>query len=84
MKNLTSDKERDSDMAAFEMAYHSVSNNSHDEYQKFSSWVHDIFIPKGEILIDIGNFQTCNEELMPLVERKIRKHPWIWRIFFMV
>lgn len=50
----------------------------------FIRWVQNIFISENGYIVDTGNYQTVNDELMRRVDRKIKKHPLIWKLFFMV
>lgn len=54
------------------------------EYLAFSQFMQNAFISEDGYIIDTGNFQTANLELIDLVYRKIKKHPIIWKLFFMV
>lgn len=55
-----------------------------DDDLDFIRWVHNIFISENGYIVDTGNYKTVNRELMRLVDKKIKKHPLIWKLFFMV
>lgn len=60
-----------------------------DEFQRkrylyFSEYMHSIFISKYGYIVDIGNYETVNFEMMYEIEEKIKKHPIIWKLFFMI
>ena len=77
------DKERMEDaMSKFEIAY--TSDDLREEYLQFSRFVQGAFISPGAWIIDTGNYQTVNRELIEDIYCKIRKHPLIWKLFFRV
>lgn len=55
-----------------------------EEYLQFSRFMHSIFISRYGWIVDTGNFQTVNRQLMFDVLDKIHRHPLLWKIFFMV
>lgn len=60
------------------------SDDMRKEYLAFSQFMQNAFISEHGYIIYTGNFQTANLELIKLVYRKIKKHPIIWKLFFMV
>ena len=60
------------------------NNNLHGEYLGFSQFIQGCFISKGNWIIDTGNFEAVNSELMVLIEQRIKKHPFLWKILFMI
>ena len=54
------------------------------EYLDFSRVIQSFFISEDGWIVDTGNFQTVNFELMYRIKEKIEKHPWLWKMFFMV
>lgn len=74
----------------FSMLYgvHDASENIQDyykeEYLQFSRFIQGIFISRHGWIVDTGNFQTVNYQLMFDILYKIKKHPLLWRLFFMV
>ena len=54
------------------------------EYLAFSKFIQNAFISKDGWIIDTGNFEICNRELINRIEQKIKKHPFLWKLFFMV
>lgn len=66
----------------FDEAY--KNDDMRKEYLAFSKFMQNAFISEDGYIIDTGNFQTVNLELIELVYRKIKKHPIIWKLFFMV
>lgn len=66
----------------FDEAY--KNDDMRKEYLAFSQFMQNAFISEDGYIIDTGNFQTANLELIDLVYRKIKKHPIIWKLFFMV
>ena len=69
-------------IADFNKAYE--TDDMFHEYLAFSQFFQRAFISKDGYIIDTGNFETCNRELIDLVEAKIHKHPLLWKLFFMV
>lgn len=51
---------------------------------KFIQWVHNIFIKEGVAIICTGNYKNVNHELVKIIDEKIKKHPFIWKHFFMI
>lgn len=50
----------------------------------FSLIMHDLLIPDGEYVIDTGNWENVNYFCAYNLVRKIKRHPLIWRLFFMI
>jgi len=77
------DKERMKDaMSKFEIAY--TNDDLREEYLQFSRFIQGAFISPDAWIIDTGNYQTVNRELIEDIYYKIRKHPLIWKLFFRV
>lgn len=77
------DKEKMKDaMSKFDKAY--FSKNLEEEYLQFSRFIQGAFISPDAWIIDTGNYQTVNRELIEDIYYKIRKHPLLWKIFFRV
>ena len=77
------DKERMEDaISKFKIAY--TSDNLREEYFQFSRFIQGAFISPDAWIIDTGNYQTVNRELIEDIYYKIRKHPLIWKLFFRV
>lgn len=66
----------------FDKAYD--SNDLFHEYLAFSKFFQKAFISEDGYIIDTGNFQTCNREMIQRVYERIKKHPIIWKLFFMI
>ncbi len=66
----------------FEDSY--FNNDLFKEYLNFSLYIQDLFLSDGGYIIDTGNFETANLELINLIEEKIRKHPFLFKLFFEV
>ena len=69
-------------ISKFKIAY--TNDNLREEYLQFSRFIQGAFISPGAWLIDTGNYQTVNRELIEDIYYKIRKHPLIWKLFFRV
>ena len=50
----------------------------------FSILIQDLTIPEGAWVIDTGNFENVNAEVALRLIDRIRRHPIIWKLFFMV
>lgn len=50
----------------------------------FSVLMQDLLISKDGYVIDTGNYECVNAEVVLRLAEKIKKHPIIWYIFFMV
>ena len=49
----------------------------------FSILIQDIAIPEGMYVIGTGNWENVNAAVAAHLVRQIKKHPIIWRLFFM-
>ena len=77
------DKKRMEDaMSKFDKAY--SNRDLEEEYLQFSHFIQGAFISPTGWIIDTGNYQTVNRELIRDIYDKIRKHPLIWKLFFKV
>lgn len=70
-------------MKGFDEAYFH-SHNLEQEYLNFSRFVQGIFISKDGWIIDTGNYQAVNLELMERVKQRVERHPLLWKLFFMI
>ena len=50
----------------------------------FSILIQELTIPEGGWVIDTGNFENVNAEVALRLIDRIRRHPIIWKKFFMV
>ena len=50
----------------------------------FSILIQELTIPEGGWIIDTGNFENVNAEVALRLIDRIRRHPIIWKKFFMV
>ena len=51
---------------------------------EFSIAIQDLLISEDGYVIDTGNYENVNCVILRELIRKIKKHPIIWSIFFMV
>lgn len=51
---------------------------------EFSLLIHDMTISENGYVIDIGNWENVNAEVALRLAEQIKKHPIIWKLFFMV
>lgn len=56
------------------------SINGHD----FSVIMQELLIPDGEYVIDTGNLENVNYFCAYGLIKRIKKHPLIWRLFFII
>ena len=54
------------------------------EYLEFSRFVQSCFISKDGYIIDTGSYRDVNYELMHRIQDSIKRHPKLWKLFFMV
>lgn len=50
----------------------------------FSLLIQDLTISEGGYVIDTGNYENVNAEVAFRLVDRIKKHPLIWKLFFMV
>ena len=50
----------------------------------FSIFIQDIAISEGGYVIDTGNWENVNSEVVLHLNKKIKRHPIIWKLFFMI
>lgn len=50
----------------------------------FSIFIQDMTISENGYVIDTGNWENVNAEVALRLVEQIKKHPIIWRFFFMV
>ena len=67
----------------FNKAYDTEGDIFH-EYLAFSQFFQRAFISEDGYIVDTGNFETVNREMIDLVYERIKKHPIIWKLFFMI
>ena len=67
----------------FNKAYDTEGDIFH-EYLAFSQFFQRAFISESGYIIDTGNFETVNLEMIDRVYERIKKHPILWKLFFMI
>lgn len=50
----------------------------------FSIFIQDMTISENGYIIDTGNWENANAEVALRLAEKIKKHPILWKLFFMV
>ncbi|MCQ2113332.1 MAG: hypothetical protein MJY95_08345 [Bacteroidaceae bacterium] len=50
----------------------------------FSVAIQDLLISEGGWVIDTGNYENVNAECLIRLMHKIEKHPFLWKMFFMI
>lgn len=50
----------------------------------FSIFIQDMLISENGYVIDVGNWENVNAELVLRLNVKIKKHPILWKLFFMI
>ena len=51
---------------------------------EFSILIHNLLISENGYVIDTGNWENVNAEVALRLVEKIKKHPILWKLFFMV
>ena len=64
--------------------FYNVEDGMAKRYLALSHFFQEAFISKDGYIIDTGNFETVNLEMMSMVYKRIKKHPIIWKLFFMI
>jgi len=50
----------------------------------FAIFMQNLLISKDEYVIDTGNWENVNAEVAACLAERIKKHPILWKLFFMV
>lgn len=50
----------------------------------FSLFIQDMTISENGYVIDTGNWENVNAEVAILLAEQIKKHPILWKLFFMI
>lgn len=50
----------------------------------FSLLIQDMIISENGYVIDTGNWENVNAEVALRLAKRIKKHPIIWKLFFMI
>ena len=50
----------------------------------FSVLMHELLVSPNAYVIDTGNWQNVNAAVAQLLAQRIRRHPLLWKWFFMV
>ena len=50
----------------------------------FSIFIQDITISENGYVIDVGNWENVNAEVALGLAEKIKRHPILWKLFFMI
>lgn len=50
----------------------------------FSIFMQNLLISENGYVIDTGNYENVNAEVALRILEKVKKHPTIWKLFFMV
>lgn len=52
--------------------------------REFCMFIRRLLIPTGRYVIDIGNYENVNYAVAHSLLEKVKKHPILWKVFFMV
>lgn len=52
--------------------------------REFNSLMHKLLISRDGYVIDTGNYENVNAEVALRLAEKVKEHPLLWRLFFMV
>lgn len=50
----------------------------------FSVLMQELLVPPNAYVIDTGNWQNVNAAVAQLLAQRIRRHPLLWKWFFMI
>lgn len=50
----------------------------------FSMFIQEILISENKYILDVGNWENVNAEVALRLSEKIKKHPILWKFFFMI
>ena len=50
----------------------------------FSVLMHRLLVSKNGYVLDTGNYENVNAEVALRLAEKIKRHPKLWKLFFMV
>ena len=50
----------------------------------FSILMQDLLISKNGYVLDTGNWENVNAEVALAIWRRVKRHPVLWKLFFMV
>lgn len=50
----------------------------------FAIFMQNLLISKDGYVIDTGNWENVNAEVAARLAKRIKKHPILWKLFFMV
>lgn len=50
----------------------------------FSIFIQDIAISENRYVIDVGNWENVNAEVALRLAERIKRHPILWKLFFMI
>lgn len=59
-------------------------NDLFEEYLQFSRFMQGLFISKNGYIIDTGNFQCVNFEMMYRIKKRVERHPVLWKLLFII
>ena len=50
----------------------------------FSVLIQDLVVPPNDYVIDTGNWENVNAAVAQILVQRIRRHPLLWKWFFMI
>lgn len=50
----------------------------------FSMIIQEMLISENGYVIDVGNWENVNTEVVLQLNKKIKRHPILWKLFFMI
>ena len=68
-------------LSKFEAVYDGDEWNPYAEYLQLSRFFQALFISDNGYVIDTGNYQTVNREILHDILLNIQKHPKLWKLF---
>lgn len=50
----------------------------------FSMFIQEVMISENGYVLDVDNWENVNSEVVIQLNEKIKKHPILWKLFFMI
>ena len=47
----------------------------------FSMFIQEVMIPENGYVLDVGNWENVNAEVVIQLNERIKKHPILWKLF---
>ena len=74
-------KRAESALERYNDLYDSGDEEAFNEYIALSVFFQALFVSDNGYVIDTGNFQTVNREILEDILKRVKKHPRLWKKF---